>query len=95
MVRLKGTDDQNISGSGLSFQFQYGAIKRPLVKKSPAIETSFNSNMVRLKELLINLSGSYINRFNSNMVRLKGGRNPENPSDRTTFQFQYGAIKRH
>ena len=70
MVRLKATSPLWDS-SQLSFQFQYGSIKRPLVLMFRKSCSGFNSNMVRLKVKDITSDYPYFVCFNSNMVRLK------------------------
>ncbi len=49
MVRLKVETGTAYQYAAASFQFQYGAIKRPGKKSNPKLLDRFNSNMVRLK----------------------------------------------
>ena len=78
----------------LLFQFQYGSIKRPKRDKSIAEKTSFNSNMVRLKEAIAMENEQSNKSFNSNMVRLKVFELLKDEFIVYEFQFQYGSIKR-
>ena len=48
MVRLGGTDLNDLIQAGSMFQFQYGSIGRLDLYKIPIAQNSFNSNMVRL-----------------------------------------------
>ena len=58
-----------------------------------ALETNFNSNMVRLREYYGQLPYIPLNNFNSNMVRLRADVHHSYNSRNLIFQFQYGAIK--
>ncbi len=75
------------------FQFQYGSIKRFGTVWILPKDTSFNSSMVRLKELAEITSCPQALSFNSSMVRLKVGTTGNYPQDIAVFQFQYGSIK--
>ncbi len=94
MVRLKGLSyyKPRLRRSKL-FQFQYGAIKSENDVLNIALLTSFNSNMVRLKDNALQICNIIENSFNSNMVRLKAALTDLFDNVKLLFQFQYGAIK--
>ena len=55
---------------------------------------SFNSTMVRLKELMLKFDGNLKDCFNSTMVRLKVDKYPGYHYTIAEFQFHNGSIKR-
>ena len=77
---------------GAKFQFQYGTIKRNIAVLKHQQSLSFNSSMVRLKDLRKFCRSGAWPSFNSSMVRLKGVHIQWRSLD-NQFQFQYGTIK--
>ena len=94
MVRLKAAASHSARVLAVLFQFHYGTIKRfpeSIVKAQCLF--CFNSTMVRLKVSACSLNLVFCPCFNSTMVRLKGDSGPHS-SDKFSFQFHYGTIKR-
>ena len=91
MVRLREEYDF-ISGSNNLFQFQYGAIKRPVHWHIETANSYFNSSMVRLRGLDQRSFDYAMSYFNSSMVRLRVNFFL-NSTAFSQFQFQYGAIE--
>ena len=75
------------------FQFQYGTIKSSFEAHRISPLPHFNSSMVRLKVDRLNINYHLFIDFNSSMVRLKA-KSTNWIGGHTTFQFQYGTIKR-
>ena len=75
------------------FQFQFGSVKRIVLRSDETTPAGFNSNSVRLKEGIPAKKPFLGSSFNSNSVRLKVVSNKLSDWSIVKFQFQFGSVK--